>query len=123
MVMIRLSNVESFFILLSGFSGTTLYESWLGAGWNVGWTLAPILLLGVLDQDLRAATLLHNPRLYLSGGRKAEFSIWKMAQWISNALIHSLLIYLLCYYSLENGQWARDGRDAGLVLMGTVCVE
>ncbi len=46
---------------VNGFSGTTLYESYLGAAWNVAFTLVPVLLYGILEQDVSANTALKNP--------------------------------------------------------------
>ncbi len=36
----------------TGYSGTTLFESWLGAFWNVMWTFLPIILQAILDNDV-----------------------------------------------------------------------
>jgi class 3 adenylate cyclase/phosphoserine phosphatase len=108
-----------YFCFSNGFSGTTLYESWLGAGWNVGWTLVPIMLYGFLDQDLRAVTVLRNPEIYMGGQRKSEFSLWKMVQWQSNAVLHSIIIFVICQPATSS-IYAPDGKNAGLILTGTI---
>lgn len=42
-----------YFGFFNGASGTTLFESWLGAAFNVIWTFLPIIFLGSFDQDVR----------------------------------------------------------------------
>ena len=108
-----------YFGFSNGFSGTALFESWLSAAWNVAFTLFPIVILGFLDQDLRAATVLRNPRMYWNG-HQSEFNMWKRVQWLSNAVLHSVIIYLMCVYALTGDVWAADGKSSGLVLTGTL---
>ena len=64
----------------NGYSGTTLFESWIGAGWNVGWTFLPILAVGVLDKDISKGSVLKYPAVYRSGQLNASFSAAKIIQ-------------------------------------------
>lgn len=69
-----------FFGFFSAHSGTTLFESWIGAGWNVGWTFLPILALGVHDEDISRAAVLKCPAVYKSGQNNSCFSPSKLFQ-------------------------------------------
>ncbi len=110
------------------FSGQTLYESYLMVGWNVLYTFFPILVLGthtwqgyqtihitiyisiylymvvvvvgILDQDISAETILKYPRLYCRNnqGHSHALNMTKITIWVVNALLHSLLVYLLTTY-------------------------
>lgn len=105
----------------NGFSGTTLYESWLGAGWNVGWTLFPVLFFGTFEQDLIPEVAIENPHCYGHGQRRLEFNIGRMARWVLNAFVHSIIIYGLCFGAfVGSGDINPDGDTTGLFLMGTI---
>eukprot|EP01006_Ploeotia_vitrea_P037460 TRINITY_DN66130_c1_g3_i4.p1 TRINITY_DN66130_c1_g3~~TRINITY_DN66130_c1_g3_i4.p1 ORF type:complete len:1740 (+),score=1035.90 TRINITY_DN66130_c1_g3_i4:2742-7961(+) len=104
----------------NAFSGTTLYESWLGAAWNVGWTLFPVLFFGIFEQDLTKEVALANPMAYVHGQRHSEFNVSRMCLWLWNAFVHSLVIYILSYMSFRDSITSPDGLDTGLFLMGTM---
>jgi magnesium-transporting ATPase (P-type)/class 3 adenylate cyclase len=110
-----------YFCFHNGFTGTTLYESWLGTGWNVGWTVFPVLVFGFMEQDISAKTALANPHVYVHGQRHREFNIPKMAIWVANAFVHSAVIYIVSYYVFdESFGIGTDGRTTDLFLMGTM---
>ena len=132
-------------------AGTALYESFLGSGWNIGWTMLPILALGFFDQDLDANVALANPKgalrpmrpmrpmlmllrpwlrpwlrlwlralltchvvlpprtVYIGGHKRIEFNAIKIAQWIINAIAHSLIIYGLTYAVFNNTIYSWEG--------------
>ena len=58
-----------YYTWFSGFSGSSLYEDLIYAGFNIflGW---PIVMVGIFDKDISARTVLQNPALYLSGSLK-----------------------------------------------------
>lgn len=104
----------------NGFTGTTLYESYLGSGWNVGWTLFPILLFGAFDQDLKSSTILSHPSIYIGGQRGNEFNAFLMCLWLFRALLHAFLVYFLCYGVFLDTISSSDGKEIGLFAMGTM---
>jgi phospholipid-transporting ATPase len=69
-----------FFGFFNGYSGTTLYESWLGAGWNVGWTFMPIIAVGMYDSDVSSSTVMKYPCIYQAGQSNGSFSLSHLAQ-------------------------------------------
>ena len=69
-----------YFAFQNGYSGTTLYESWLGAGWNVGWTFLPIIAVGMYDYDVSSKVTLAYPSVYAGGQTNAGFSPQKLFQ-------------------------------------------
>ncbi|KAJ1718107.1 drs2 neo1 protein, partial [Coemansia biformis] len=52
----------------SGFSGTSLFESWTLSMYNTLFSILPIMVVGVFEQDLRPDTLLEYPELYRDMG-------------------------------------------------------
>ncbi|KAK1937803.1 putative phospholipid-transporting ATPase 8 [Phytophthora citrophthora] len=77
----------------NGYSGQTLYESYLMVGWNVLYTVLPIFVLGITDEDIRDSAVLRFPFVYRSSLRKSELSIRGLSFWVANALFHSLMVF------------------------------
>jgi phospholipid-translocating ATPase len=99
-------------VVLNGFGcsiGTTLYEAFLSSGWNIGWTLLPILVIGILEQDIGATAAMLNPVAYGSGHRQMEFSVTRMLLWTCNAIVHAIIIYVLGIAAFKNVITAKDG--------------
>eukprot|EP00741_Cyanophora_paradoxa_P005048 tig00000851_g4890.t1 len=109
-----------YFGFYNGKSGTTLFESWLGAFWNVGFTLAPIILVGILDQDVSAASSEENPRLYLAGQWGMDFNAKRMAVWLAQAIAHSCVVYFMCVGAVGKDAPLPDGTGGDLFYLGTV---
>ncbi|GMF21222.1 unnamed protein product [Phytophthora fragariaefolia] len=82
------------FSFFNGYSGQTLYESYLMVGWNVLYTLLPIFVLGITDEDIRDTAVMRFPFVYRSSLRKSELSIRDLSFWVANALFHSVLVFL-----------------------------
>lgn len=82
-----------FYCFYNGFSGTTLYESYIQTGWNVGWTFFPIIAVGVLDKDILDSSALLFPHVYQSGQQNADFNLKRMGLWLIFALMHSTIVF------------------------------
>lgn len=59
-------NLLFWYQFFCGFSGSVMTNSWVLILFNLVFTSVPPLVYGVLDQDLRAETLLKVPQLYRS---------------------------------------------------------
>ncbi|CAI5738239.1 unnamed protein product [Peronospora destructor] len=115
----------------NGFSGQTLYESYLMVGWNVLYTVLPIFVLGILDEDIRDSAVLRYPFVYRSCLKKSELSIQELGIWIANALFHSCLVCFVVSktmggvsskYSYANGLFP-DGTAVYGALIVTVTLK
>jgi phospholipid-transporting ATPase len=87
--------------LENGYSGQTLYESYLMVGWNVLYTILPIFVLGISDEDICDNAVLHYPFVYRSALRKSELSIQKLSIWVANAWLHSAIVYFVTTRTLK----------------------
>lgn len=105
--------------LRNAYSGQTLYESYLMVGWNVMYTLLPIFVLGIADEDIRDSTVLQHPYVYRSSLKRSELSIKRLALWVLNALLHSVLVFFFATSALS-GISSTDGHANGLFTDGTV---
>ncbi|KAJ0411864.1 hypothetical protein ATCC90586_003017 [Pythium insidiosum] len=102
----------------NAYSGQTLYESYLMVGWNVAYTLLPIFVLGIADEDIRDRAVLRYPFVYRTSLRHSELSIQKLSIWVTNALMHSILVFFFTMRTLENVA-SLEGRPNGLFVDGT----
>ncbi|RLN58316.1 hypothetical protein BBJ29_002487 [Phytophthora kernoviae] len=106
------------FSFYNGYSGQTLYESYLMVGWNVLYTVLPIFVLGIADEDIRDSAVLRFPFVYRSSLRKGELSIRGLSFWVANALFHSLLVFFFVLKSM-GGVLSVGGHSNGLFPDGT----
>ncbi|KAH6888663.1 hypothetical protein B0T10DRAFT_58915 [Thelonectria olida] len=116
---IALYMTQFWFTFQNVFSGQVIYESWTLSFYNVFYTVLPPLALGILDQFISARLLDRYPQLYMMGQQNQFFKLKVFAQWIANALYHSLILYvggeLFWYGDLIQG----DGKIAGHWVWGT----
>ncbi|KAJ3339680.1 hypothetical protein HDU93_007906 [Gonapodya sp. JEL0774] len=90
---ITLYMMQFWFALDNGFSGQTLFESWILSAYNVIITVFAPIIIGVFDQYLNARMLDKYPQLYLTGQRGQFFNVRIFWGWTFNAIFHSLLLY------------------------------
>ncbi|OHW95188.1 phospholipid-translocating ATPase [Colletotrichum incanum] len=114
---------QAYFQRYTGYTGTSLYENWSLTVFNTFFTSLAVILLGGLEKDLQAKTLLEFPELYTYGHKNRAFNVKLYIGWTLLGLIESLIIFWVAwavYNSLPFDQ------DTSLYAMGsvpfTVCV-
>ncbi|KFY28727.1 hypothetical protein V493_02787 [Pseudogymnoascus sp. VKM F-4281 (FW-2241)] len=107
----------------NGYSGTSFYESWSLSMFNTLFTSLPVIFLGILEQDLSAATLLAVPELYSQGQRGEAFNIRKYFGWMFMATLEACLVYFMVVHLYS---WPAISGDDGIFAVGdlsfTICV-
>lgn len=108
---------QAHFQTFSGFTGTSLYENWSLTIFNGVFTSIPVIILGILDKDLDASTLLRFPELYNFGQKNKGFNFWNFLAWSLLAAAESCVLFY--------GVWAvyREmpfTEDVTLYAMGSV---
>ncbi|PKS11949.1 hypothetical protein jhhlp_001245 [Lomentospora prolificans] len=101
------------------FSGQVIYESWTLSFYNVFYTVLPPLALGILDQFISARLLDRYPQLYMMGQRNEFFKLKVFAQWVANAVYHSIILYIFGELIWYNGLIMDDGKIADHWVWGT----
>ncbi|CAK0875724.1 unnamed protein product, partial [Prorocentrum cordatum] len=82
-----------FFGRETGYSGTTLYDSYLLATFNLVFTSLPIMITGIFDWDVSPRLALNVPSLYQMGIMDHYFN-WRMLMgWISRGILHASVLY------------------------------
>ncbi|KAK2584751.1 hypothetical protein KPH14_007079 [Odynerus spinipes] len=111
--------IELWFAIYSGWSGQILFERWTIGLYNVVFTAAPPLAMGLFDKVCSAETHLAHPGLYATKNTgESSFNIKVFWVWIINALIHSSLLYWLPLMALEKDVVWSHGKDGGYLLLG-----
>ncbi|KAI3538567.1 phospholipid-translocating P-type ATPase [Colletotrichum filicis] len=108
---------QAYFQRYTGYTGTSLYENWSLTVFNTFFTSLAVILLGGLEKDLQAKTLLEFPELYTFGHKNRAFNIKLYIGWTFLGLIESLIIFWVTwavYNSLPFDQ------DTSLYAMGSV---
>jgi len=109
-----------YFTTVSGWSGQSLYDSYVYSGYNFFLGM-PIVCIGLFDKDVMYKTALSAPILYMSGLKNMDMSMKIMAAWLLQGIIESLIIFLFVWGcdQANGGVWARDGHSEGLWVFGT----
>ncbi|KAK9509761.1 hypothetical protein O3M35_007001 [Rhynocoris fuscipes] len=108
--------MELWFAIYSGWSGQILFERWTIGLYNVIFTAAPPLAIGLFDKVCSAETMLKYPKLYGHGAR--DFGIMIFWLWITNALVHSVLLFWLPLLCVSDGNVWKNGREGGYLILG-----
>ena len=110
--------MELWFAFSNAFSGQILFERWLIGLYNVLFTAAPPLALGLFDRPCRSSTMLNFPELYKLSQSKSEFNLNVFSRWILNAFLHSLILYFVCFGSFKHDMVLKDGTIGDYLYMG-----
>lgn len=110
-----------YFAFLSLFSGQKIYFEYLYQLYNVIYTLLPIVVFGVLEQDVGKKTSLKYPALYRLGHIDYYFNNIEFAKWIFNGLWHAVVLFSVPLYTLSYLTVPTlDGKPLDKWMVGTV---
>lgn len=82
----------------NAFSGQTLYEPFIYQGFNIVFTVVPIMWFAVYDVQHPFAQLVSDPRLYAIGLNNDCFSTKVFFQNIGEAIVNAYFLFLFCFY-------------------------
>lgn len=77
-----------------------MFDDWYTSIYNLFFTSLPVLVVGVLDQEVPPEKLLKMPALYSFGQLNRNFNLWTLGTWMFDALVHSLMIYFFAHRAL-----------------------
>jgi magnesium-transporting ATPase (P-type) len=78
------------FQIFCGWNGTSLYEPWTLALYNVFFSSIPVVFVGMFEKDLHKKTLMANPKLYQYGQHNLALTWSTFWRWLIQGLWHSL---------------------------------
>ncbi|XP_071436509.1 phospholipid-transporting ATPase IC isoform X2 [Pithys albifrons albifrons] len=89
--------VHIWYSFFNGFSAQTAYEDWFITLYNVLYSSLPVLLVGLLDQDVSDKLSLRFPRLYILGQKDLLFNYKKFFVSLLHGAVTSLIIFFIPY--------------------------
>jgi len=118
---ITLYIIELWFAIYNYWSGQVIYERWTIGMYNVFFTSAPPVALGLFDRSCSAETREMYPSLYHSTQNSEFFNLREFWKWIGMSIFHSVLLFWLPKLAMETGlSWPSGVSDGYLVLGNTV---
>ncbi|XP_024362425.1 probable phospholipid-transporting ATPase 8 isoform X2 [Physcomitrium patens] len=96
--------ISFFSNIFTYFSGNPLYNDWYASFYNTVFTALPIIVIGILDQDVTPVEAFRYPQLYQSGQRGELFNKRLIIWWLANSLYAAAVIFffpLLIYSGLS----------------------
>lgn len=114
----------------TGYSGTSLYQSWSLTAYNAIFTSLPIFFLGLCEQDLSPETLLAVPELYTFGQRDEGINLKKCIAWLLMGTVDTIVVFVILWaefsYNLtsfpNNGRFRDPAHDNSLFPMGELAL-
>lgn len=111
------------------FSGNPLYNDWYASFYNTVFTVLPVVIIGIIDQDVTPADAFRYPQLYRSGQRGELFNRRSFFYWLVLSVYQSAVIFffpLVVFSGLSafrpNGQVAAAQDFGAAMFTGLVIV-
>uniref|UniRef100_A0AAR2LXR5 Phospholipid-transporting ATPase n=1 Tax=Pygocentrus nattereri TaxID=42514 RepID=A0AAR2LXR5_PYGNA len=89
--------VHFWYSFFNGYSAQVAYEDWFITLYNVLYSSLPVLLVGLLDQDVNDTLSLRFPKLYLPGQKGALFNYRNFFISLFHGIFTSLIIFFIPY--------------------------
>eukprot|EP01062_Namystynia_karyoxenos_P061848 TRINITY_DN5451_c0_g4_i1.p1 TRINITY_DN5451_c0_g4~~TRINITY_DN5451_c0_g4_i1.p1 ORF type:complete len:1302 (+),score=519.96 TRINITY_DN5451_c0_g4_i1:130-3906(+) len=116
-----LAIIQVYFSFFCGFSGQTLFDSWLLAMQNFAFTSAPPLFVGIFERDLDEDILEAKPALYMPLRDGLYFDTKQLCMWFGESVWHSILVYWLTFSTMDNDDISGEsGRTGGVLMVGAL---
>lgn len=109
--------IQAHYQRLTGYTGTSLFQSTSIALFNTLFTSLAVILPGIFERDLRADTLLAVPELYVFGQRDRAFNYRLYVGWLLMGIASSFMVFYATY-AVYNAALFTD--DTSLYAMGTI---
>ncbi|EEC13161.1 conserved hypothetical protein, partial [Ixodes scapularis] len=111
--------IELWFAAVSGWSGQTLFERWSIGMYNVMFTAAPPLAIGLFDRTCSAEVMMKYPALYKSSQNAEGFNAKVFWVWIFDAIYHSIILFWLTMLGIKQGK-SLSTLDGGYLMFGNL---
>ncbi|XP_007933742.1 phospholipid-transporting ATPase IC [Orycteropus afer afer] len=87
--------VHFWYSFFNGYSAQTAYEDWFITLYNVLYSSLPVLLMGLLDQDVSDKLSLRFPGLYIVGQRDLLFNYRKFFVSLLHGILTSMILFFI----------------------------
>ncbi|CAL8076966.1 unnamed protein product [Calicophoron daubneyi] len=110
--------IQFWFAILSGFSGQIVFERWTIGLYNVLFSAAPPMALGLFDRSCSVTNCLKYPELYRETQASATFNLKVFLCWIMNSIYHSAVLFWLPLLAFSTNVVYHNGQNASLLVLG-----
>eukprot|EP00096_Caligus_rogercresseyi_P008494 TRINITY_DN273_c0_g1_i2.p1 TRINITY_DN273_c0_g1~~TRINITY_DN273_c0_g1_i2.p1 ORF type:complete len:807 (-),score=211.18 TRINITY_DN273_c0_g1_i2:567-2987(-) len=112
--------IELWFAIQSYWSGQVLFERWTIGLYNILFTSAPPIAMGLFNQHYSASQRLNNPELYMETQRSEFFNHCVFWRWIINSIFHSVVLYWYPMKAYGMGAMWRNGFTGDYLSIGNM---
>ncbi|KAL7423375.1 hypothetical protein Q5752_002678 [Cryptotrichosporon argae] len=107
------------FQIYCGWSTTYVYAYVYLLFWNVFWTLAPVIAIGIFERNIDAETLVKLPELYRYG-REGKYYNWpRFLYYLMEGVYQTAVIYFILCYTYVTTSTRGDGWEVYIYEMST----
>ncbi|CAL1539990.1 unnamed protein product [Lymnaea stagnalis] len=110
--------IQFWFQLSNGYSGQILFERWTLGLYNVIFTAAPPLAMGLFDRYCSADTMMKNPVLYKDSQNGILFNVLTFWIWITNSIFHAIVLFWMTVAALRYDVAFSDGKVGDYLFLG-----
>ncbi|XP_063066751.1 phospholipid-transporting ATPase IC [Engraulis encrasicolus] len=119
--------VHFWYSFFSGYSSQVAYEDWFITLYNVVYSSLPVLLVGLLDQDVSDKLSLKFPKLYLPGQQGALFNYKNFFISLFHGIFTSLIIFFIPYGAFlqtmgQDGEAPSDYQSFAVVTASSLII-
>uniref|UniRef100_A0A671QHB9 Phospholipid-transporting ATPase n=1 Tax=Sinocyclocheilus anshuiensis TaxID=1608454 RepID=A0A671QHB9_9TELE len=119
--------VHFWFSFFNGFSSQTAYEDWFITLYNVCYSSLPVLLVGLLDQDVNDKISLRFPKLYLPGQQGSLFNYKNFFISLFHGIFTSLMTFFIPYGAFlqtmgQDGEAPSDYQSFAVVAASSLII-
>lgn len=108
------------FSFYNGFTGQTLYDSWVITLYNIVFTSLPPLLYGIFEKDLNDDVINQHAEVYRRMQSGKLFTRATFCVWLISGIWHSLVVFFGTELLFSHDVLFHNGRTSGLWVMGTL---
>ncbi|QRV87362.1 phospholipid-translocating P-type ATPase [Ceratobasidium sp. AG-Ba] len=110
------------FQIYCGWSTTYVFEYTYLLFWNVFWSIAPVIAIGIFDRNIDADILVTLPELYRYGREGRWFGVRVFTLYMLDGIYQSAVIFFFILYAYRSTTSRTDGYDIGMYEFSTTMV-
>ncbi|MBN3314889.1 AT8B1 ATPase, partial [Atractosteus spatula] len=119
--------VHFWYSFFSGYSSQVAYEDWFITLYNVLYSSLPVLLVGLLDQDVNDKLSMRFPKLYLPGKEGVLFNYKNFFISLFHGIFTSLIIFFIPYGAFlqtmgQDGEAPSDYQSFAVVTASSLVI-
>ncbi|VDM30977.1 unnamed protein product [Hydatigera taeniaeformis] len=110
--------IQFWFGMVSGFSGQIIFDRWSMALYNVAFSAAPPLALGLFERNMSAKNCLKLPVLYKETQRTTTFDKVTFLTWLVNGVFHSAILFWIPLFAFHSDVADPNGHIGSRLVVG-----